>query len=394
MERVVERVIRWIPDLALFGLALLAQGAVVIAMLRSSRSEPRRVLLMWLWGISSLAMTAGLVLRSGRVLSLLHGNGPIWARAVLFGWTLLVLCWAVIYLVLRLTHRSFPKLRLRSRFPSTRRNFLRAVGSAVYAAPVAALGYGAIIQRRDISLREHEIPIAGLHADLEGLRLVQITDIHMSAFFSRAELDYAIAMANETRAHIALVTGDLITRERDPIDSCLEGLAALRADAGLFGCLGNHEIYARVEDYVEQAGVRQGLRFLRGTNATLRFGNARLNLAGVDYQRVNKPYLEGAGKLIVPDACNVMLSHNPDVFDVAAGQGYDLTVSGHTHGGQVRVEILGADLNVARFFTPYVDGIYHKAKSAIFVSRGLGTIGIPARLGAPPEVTLLRLRRA
>jgi hypothetical protein len=394
MKRVVERLVSWIPDLVLFALALLAQGAVMVAMLRSSRLKPRRALLMWFWGISSLAMTAGFVLRSGLVLRMLHGNGPIWARAVLFAWTLLVLCWAITYLVLRLTHRSFPKLRLRSRLPSTRRNFLRAVGSAVYAAPVAVLGYGAIIQRRDISLREHEIPIAGLQEDLEGLRLVQITDIHMSAFFSRAELDYAVAMANETRAHIALVTGDLISSARDPLDSCLEGLKALRADAGLFGCLGNHEIYARAEDYVEQAGARQGLRILRGTNATVRFGNARLNLAGVDYQRMSKPYLEGAGRLIAPDACNVMLSHNPDVFDVAVRQGYDLTVSGHTHGGQVRVEILGADLNAARFFTPYVDGIYRKDKSAIFVSRGLGTIGIPARLGAPPEVTLLRLRRA
>jgi uncharacterized protein len=251
-----------------------------------------------------------------------------------------------------------------------------------------------MVQRHDISLREHEIPVAGLHQDLDGLRLVQITDIHMSAFFSRRELDYAIAMANETRAHVALVTGDLISSVRDPLDSCLEGLKALRADAGVFGCMGNHEIYARAEAYVEQAGARQGLRFLRRAHEILRFGGARLNLAGVDYQRLSNPYLPGAENMIDPEAYNVLLSHNLDVFNVAARQGYDLTLSGHTHGGQVRVEILGADLNPARFLTPYVDGMYRKGKSAIFVSRGLGTIGIPARLGAPPEVTLIRLRRA
>jgi predicted MPP superfamily phosphohydrolase len=200
-------------------------------------------------------------------------------------------------------------------------------------------------------------------------------------------------MANETRAHIALVTGDLITTARDPLDSCLDGLKTLRADAGVFGCMGNHEAYARVQQYVEQAGARQGLRFLRGHSQLLRFGDARLNLAGVDYQPLRSPYLRGAEKLTAPTAYNVLLSHNPDVFDVAARQGYDLTISGHTHGGQVRVEILGADLNVARFFTPYVDGFYSKNRAAIFVSRGLGTIGIPARLGAPPEVTLLRLCR-
>jgi predicted MPP superfamily phosphohydrolase len=87
------------------------------------------------------------------------------------------------------------------------------------------------------------------------------------------------------------------------------------------------------------------------------------------------------------------MSHNPDVFPVAAEQGWDLTFAGHTHGGQVKVEILGDDLNLARFFTPYVDGLYRNGSSAIFVTRGIGTIGLPARLGAPPEVALIRLCR-
>jgi predicted MPP superfamily phosphohydrolase len=119
-----------------------------------------------------------------------------------------------------------------------------------------------------------------------------------------------------------------------------------------------------------------------------------LNLAGVDYQRLREPYLEGSGSLIAPGAFNVLLSHNPDVFPVAARQGYGLTVSGHTHGGQVRVEILNADLNVARFYTRYVDGVYRQGGASVFVSRGIGTIGIPARFGAPPEVALLKLVRA
>lgn len=394
MKRVVDRVISWIPDIVLFGSAFLAQALVILALLRRPRWYPQRVSLRWMWAISSAAMAGGFFLRSQRILMRLPGYAPIWARALLFTWTIVALCWAVTYLLLRVGQRLWPNFRLYGGVSSARRNFLRALGGAVYAAPVAALGYGMAVQRRKISLREHDIPIPGLHHDLEGLRLVQITDIHMSAFFSRQELDYAIAMANETKAHVALVTGDLISGARDPLDSCLEGLKALRADAGLFGCMGNHEIYARVEDYVEQAGARQGLRFLRHRQQTLRFGDARLNLAGVDYQRLRLPYLAGAETLLVPGACNVMLSHNPDVFDVAAVQGYDLTLSGHTHGGQVRVEILGADVNPARFLTAYVDGLYRKDKSAIFVSRGLGTIGIPARLGSPPEVTLLRLRRA
>ena len=97
--------------------------------------------------------------------------------------------------------------------------------------------------------------------------------------------------------------------------------------------------------------------------------------------------------MVAPGAFNVLLSHNPDVFPVAAAKGFPLTISGHTHGGQVKVEILGADLNISRFYTHYVDGLYQKNGSAIFVSRGIGTIALPTRLGAPPEVALLRLRR-
>jgi hypothetical protein len=87
----------------------------------------------------------------------------------------------------------------------------------------------------------------------------------------------------------------------------------------------------------------------------------------------------------------VLLSHNPDVFKVAASQGYDVTIAGHTHGGQVNVEILRQDLNVARYFTPYVRGLYRHGNAVIYVSSGIGTIGVPVRIGAPAEVAVLRL---
>ena len=87
----------------------------------------------------------------------------------------------------------------------------------------------------------------------------------------------------------------------------------------------------------------------------------------------------------------MLLSHNPDVFPVAAAQGWQVTLAGHTHGGQVNVELLGGQYNVMRFFTPYVYGLYREGTSSIYVSRGLGTVGAPIRLGAPPEVNLIRL---
>jgi len=96
----------------------------------------------------------------------------------------------------------------------------------------------------------------------------------------------------------------------------------------------------------------------------------------------------------LPGAYNVLLSHNPDVFPVAAQKGYDLTVSGHTHGGQITVEIFDQFLNPARFYTPFVYGLYRHGGASAYVTRGIGTIGIPARVGAPPEIALLRLRKA
>jgi predicted MPP superfamily phosphohydrolase len=142
--------------------------------------------------------------------------------------------------------------------------------------------------------------------------------------------------------------------------------------------------------------ARLGIRFLRGQAHTLRFGNAALNLAGLDFlsQSQRGDYLGAAPNLIVPGATNLLLQHNPDVFPAAARHGYDLMLAGHTHGGQVTVEILDQSLNPARFITPYVYGLYRRGNAAAYVTRGIGTIGIPARIGAPPEISLLRLRKA
>jgi predicted MPP superfamily phosphohydrolase len=173
-------------------------------------------------------------------------------------------------------------------------------------------------------------------------------------------------------------------------------VARLKADAGIVGCLGNHEHYANVENYAAAAAARTGIPILRSQARPLRFGNAILNVAGVDYQPFSRKssYLHGAGNLVMPGVTNILLSHNPDVFPVAAQQGYNLMLAGHTHGGQVSVEILEQAINPIRFLTPYVYGLYRQGAASGYVTRGIGTIGIPARIGAPPEISVLRLRKA
>ncbi len=281
--------------------------------------------------------------------------------------------------------------RVPAKFHSERRGFIRATGATLLAAPFVAIGFGILVQRKDFRTREIDVPIPNLPRDLEGLRIAQLSDIHLSPFLSEAELARAVDMANEFRAHLAVVTGDLITTSEDPLDVCLRQLARLRADAGTLGCLGNHEIYAGAEHEAARKGARLGIHFLRQESRRLRFGNADLHITGVDYQRMGGPYLQGTERFIVPGATNILLSHNPDVFDVAAAQGWDLTLAGHTHGGQVNVEFLNQSLNAARFFTNYIYGLYRRGPSSIWVTRGIGTVGVPARLGAPPEVVLIRL---
>jgi len=382
--------LRYLPDFILLTGVILVQAAGAGWLLWGSRPvRASRIRWSIIAGtvISTIALMLGFLLRFARVNRYFHLGWAEWGRGAIFTWAFV----SVFLMAAVLISRRW--LQVQSGYSPSRRAFLRTSQAVLLATPPIVTGYGVFIQRVNISLREQDLKFPGLPKELDGLRIAQLTDIHLSPFLSERELARAIDMANETRPHLALVTGDLISTAQDPLDDCLRQLARLRADSGVFGCLGNHEIYANAEDYVEKQGGHLGIRFLRTRAERLQFGGATLNLVGVDYQPSRKPYLAGADRLIDPASFNVLLSHNPDVFPVAARQGYNLTIAGHTHGGQVRVEILRQDVNVARFFTPYVDGLYRRGDAAIFVSRGIGTIALPARIGAPPEVNLLRLCR-
>jgi predicted MPP superfamily phosphohydrolase len=279
---------------------------------------------------------------------------------------------------------------------AARRRALNAAGNLAMAGPLAAIGYGALIERTRFRVREVDTLVPGLAPGLDGLRILQLSDIHMGPFLSESDLARVIDMGMELKPHLAVITGDLISSRGDPLDACIRQLARVKADAGVFGCMGNHEHYARAEDYVEQASARAGIRFLRSRSQQLQFGGATLNLAGVDHQSTThgKPFLVGAERMVVPGAFNLLLSHNPAVFPVAAHQGYNLMLSGHTHGGQINVEIYDQSITPARFFTHYIYGLYHAQGAAAYVTRGIGTIAIPVRIGAPPEITVIHLRKA
>ncbi len=378
----MERLVRWLPDLVI--------SAIVLVMLfqlwrwgretsTQGRRTPRGVDLLPIVAAGYILLSVAM--KSSRIGDYLDTWWRSWIRAggLILG-----------FLVIGTFVSAFLWRRMPS-FQPERRRLLVTTRAALFAAPVAVAGFGIFVERNHFHLREVDLPIRGLPRDLSGLRLVQISDIHLSPFLSERDLAYVVEMANETNADVALVTGDLISNPGDPVEACLRRLSHLRSPNGIWGCMGNHEIYARVSDYAAIRGAQFGIRFLRSENVCLRFGQATLNLAGVDYQRRDEKYLVGAEELLQPGAVNVLLSHNPDVFPVAARQGFHAVLSGHTHGGQVSVEILSQQVNVARFFTPFVYGLYSLSGSSIYVTRGIGTIGMPIRLGAPPEVALIRL---
>ncbi len=314
----------------------------------------------------------------------------------------------------------------------SRRYFFKTASYLAGAIPFVGAVYGFAAERLRYQIGRIEVPIPGLPAALDGLRIAQLSDIHCGGYMPVAQVRRAVEMANELGADLAVVTGDFITGATDPLEACVEELARLRAPLGVWGCNGNHEIYADVEDYAAHLFRQAGMRILRRENVELAWRAQPFNLIGVDYQRSRTssggrvPMLHRVEPLVRRDVPNILLSHNPNAFLRAAELGIELTLAGHTHGGQVQVEILDSRWNPARFITPFIAGLYQlplglpasvrnataapgpnpdvaarhnsslqrRASCLLYVNRGLGTVGAPVRIGVPPEITLLTLRRA
>ncbi|MGA2360448.1 MAG: metallophosphoesterase [Terriglobales bacterium] len=299
-------------------------------------------------------------------------------------------------------------------FSPSRRTFFQYAAALAGGVPFLAATYGFAAGRLRYTIERVDVPVANLPPELDGLRIAQLSDIHIGDYMPPREIARAVDMANDLQPDISFVTGDFISGEGDPLDTCITELSRLRAPLGVWGCNGNHEIYAGAEDDAERLFREKGMRLLRAASAVVEHNGGRFNLLGVDYQRDHMtsegdhpgPMLQEIEHLIRRDMPNVLLSHNPNSFHRAAEMGIELSLAGHTHGGQVRFEIVDHSVSPARLITPFVAGLYHlpmpfsapasngAQKAALYVNRGLGTLGFPVRIGVPPEITLLTLRRA
>ncbi|HEV2829777.1 MAG TPA: metallophosphoesterase [Pyrinomonadaceae bacterium] len=242
-----------------------------------------------------------------------------------------------------------------------------------------------------LTVEHHQIRLRRLPRELDGFRIVQLSDLHHSPFTSREQIERAIETANSLQPDIVALTGDYVSKEREYAAPCAELLGELRARHGIFAVLGNHDHWtdaALITDLFRAEGItvliNQGMRFEKN--------GAAFWLAGVDDTMVGLEDLPLALAGASEQEFKLLLAHNPIILRKAARAGVDLVLSGHTHGGQVS---LRSDRSASgRPRRRLLKGLARQGETQIYVTRGLGTVVLPVRFGCPPEVSLLELRTA
>ncbi|MCA0351383.1 MAG: metallophosphoesterase [Chloroflexi bacterium] len=279
--------------------------------------------------------------------------------------------------------------------PLSRRRFL--VESGLVGGVV---GYAMLIEPYQIQVREVNLPIANLPERFRGMRIAQMSDLHINAYTTSADLARAVAQINQLNPDMVLLTGDFVDWDARFADAATEPFRQLRAPEGIYSVLGNHDYYSGKIDTIKQAIQRHDLGLLVNQHTVLRRGADQLVLVGFDDPRHNRsggPRLspesinpEAALKGTPKNVARLAMVHNPVIVPhFVANYQLDVILSGHTHGGQFQVPILTDQLvGNAEYF---VRGHYDLGKSQVYVNSGFGFTGPPLRFRSAPEITLINL---
>jgi uncharacterized protein len=281
----------------------------------------------------------------------------------------------------------------------TRRQFLARATYAYGAIGVGFSAYGIWNAERLPTVTRQTLVFPDLPAGLNGLRIAHLSDVHAGIHMSGEKMAEIAKRTNALGADLIVQTGDMIDISQSYIPDYVRAFRDLHAPLGVVTCLGNHDRYTG-EDAVIRGVKEAGQVFVKNGAHVIERGGAALALVGIDDPRnwrADDPQdddLDDALRLTPPakDAFRILLAHRPGAFDGAAPRGIPLTLAGHIHGGQFYLPVVG--WSPGRLITKYVMGHFRNGQSQLYVSRGIGVVGVPLRVFVPPEIALFELRRA
>ena len=281
--------------------------------------------------------------------------------------------------------------------PGRREFLIKTARGAALGAAIAGGGWGMVRSEFGPSVVEHVVRLKNLPRYLNGITIIHLSDLHLGAWTSPRTVPNMMEITRDLKPDLVVITGDIIDHRTSFGQSLIDHLYLLeRVPLGVFGIIGNHDVYigaTRVARYLEGGGITM----LRDRSHSFQKQGLPLALVGVDDSGRNwlgpggEYHLRNAMNGVEPDLFPILLAHRPTGFYKAREEGIPLTLSGHTHGGQFG---LPGGPNLADFFYQYTHGLYEKDESFIHVTAGIGSVGLPFRLGVPSEIALLRLEAA
>jgi predicted MPP superfamily phosphohydrolase len=265
----------------------------------------------------------------------------------------------------------------------SRRQTLKALAAAGIGAVTGAGAYGHLYARRALELTRVTLPVSGLPPALNGLRIGFITDVHCSQWVSPEDIGDAVRLLMAEQPELVVLGGDYVTwGDHAFVGASAESLAPLSAPLGVFAILGNHDSDRDMPAALEARRIE----VLKDARTKLTVRGEPLNLAGIRFWTRRAADIAAVVKGV--KGTTILLAHDPRRLAEAASLNIPLMLSGHTHGGQVVLPMIGAI--AARKF-PVIAGVARRETTTLYVSRGIGTVYIPVRLNCPPEVALLTL---
>jgi predicted MPP superfamily phosphohydrolase len=262
-----------------------------------------------------------------------------------------------------------------------------------YFSGLFVCAYGILVRRKWFVVKDVEVKLRGLDPKFDGYRIAHLSDLHIGTMTPRSRGEKWTRAANARHPDIAVVTGDMVTSGTAFHEDIAAVVGSLRAKDGVFVSMGNHDYFGDGEPLITHL-TTQGTRVLRNEGTTLERDGARLYLAGIDDTWTKRDDIERALAGRPAGVTSILLAHDPDRFPHAAERGVDLTLAGHTHGGQIAFPFLYRWLSLARVAHRFNVGLYRRGHSWLYVHPGLGTTGPPMRLGVAPAVVILTLRAA